>query len=300
MIISASRRTDIPAFFSEWFVNRINDGSVLVRNPMNPYQVSEIDLSCRVVDCIVFWTKNPAGIIPRLNELKRYNYYFLFTINAYGTDLETNRPELKTNIENFMLLSKYLGPERVIWRYDPILLTGKYSIAWHKSAFSYIASRLSGYTKTCVTSFYHPYRKCERNMRGIETQTMNTSVITGLGQQLQSVAEKKSMTISTCASKTDLTAIGIRPGKCVDDELISEITGTNINVKKDKTQRDECGCVTSIDIGSYNTCLHGCLYCYANFNSDIVRRNCALHDPVSPLIFGSLNERDKVTKRKFK
>jgi hypothetical protein len=298
MIISASRRTDIPAFFSEWFINRINDGSVLVRNPMNPYQVSRIDLSCRVVDCIVFWTKNPAGIIPRLNELKRYNYYFQFSINAYGNDLEPNCPELNTNIKNFILLSEYLGPERVIWRYDPIILTGEYSITWHKSAFSHIASRLSGFTKKCVISFYHHYRKCERNMRGIETQNMNTSFPIKLGQQMRRVAEAKTMTISTCASKIDLTVVGIQPGKCVDDELISEITGKNIDVKKDKTQRDDCGCVTSIDIGSYNTCMHGCLYCYANFNSDIVKRNCALHDPDSPLIFGSLNDRDKVTKRK--
>ena len=155
MIISASRRTDIPTYYFEWFFNRINDGYVCVRNPMNIHQISKVSLSPEVVDGIVFWTKNPIPMMKRLHELdSRYMYYFQFTLNSYGKDVEANIPSKNdVIIPAFQDLSRMIGAERVIWRYDPIMLTDKYTIDYHVEYFEKIAKRLSGYTKKCIISF---------------------------------------------------------------------------------------------------------------------------------------------------
>jgi Domain of unknown function (DUF1848). len=160
MIISASRRTDIPAFYSEWFLNRIKAGFLIVRNPMNPKQLSRIVLTPDVVDCIVFWTKNPTPMLPKLDELKDYNYYFQFTLTGYGQDIERNLPSKKdVLIPAFLELSEKIGAHRVIWRYDPILINSKYSEEYHVSAFKQIAEALNGHTEKCVFSFVDRYRK---------------------------------------------------------------------------------------------------------------------------------------------
>lgn len=298
MIVSASRRTDIPAFFSKWFINRVHDGFVLVRNPMNPYQISRIDLSPQVVDCIVFWTKNPHGILPYLDTLKEYNFYFQFTINAYGKALEPNVPPVDRSIDMFLYLSKHLGSERIIWRYDPIFFTEKLNIDWHVSAFTKLAQALSNYTRKCVISFLDMYKKCERNLLGVPLQNIDENVIQIISQKLVQIAHSNRIELNTCAEETDLSSYGITSGKCIDDKLIEEISGLPLSIGKDKTQRHECGCVASIDIGSYNTCPHSCLYCYANYNSNTVRKNYAQHDPLSPLLFGQIGERDRIKDRK--
>ncbi len=154
MIISASRRTDIPTYYSNWFFNRIKEGYVCVRNPMNIHQVSKISLSSNVVDGFVFWTKNPIPMMNRLNDLSDYKYYFQFTVNSYGKDIEANIPNKNdVIIPAFKRLSDLIGPERVIWRYDPILLTQQYSVEYHAKYFEEIAKRLSGYTHKCVICF---------------------------------------------------------------------------------------------------------------------------------------------------
>ena len=165
MILSVSRRTDIPAFYSEWFYNRIKEGYVYVRNPMNIHQVSKINLSPDVIDCIVFWSKNPRPMLRRLDELKDYLYYFQFTINPYDIGLEVNVPTKNSIIDTFKELSSKIGPDRVIWRYDPIIITDKVTIEYHIKYFEEIARRLSGYTKTCVISFLDLYKKTERNLQ---------------------------------------------------------------------------------------------------------------------------------------
>ena len=168
MIISASRRTDIPAYYADWFCNRIREGYVCVRNPMNFHQVSRIDLSPDVVDGIVFWTKNPLPLMARLEELRGYTFYFQFTLTPYGKDVEPCVPSKNDVIlPAFQELSRRVGPERVIWRYDPILFTNRYTMDYHITFFSQLARRLEGYTRKCIISFVDLYRNTQTNMKGL-------------------------------------------------------------------------------------------------------------------------------------
>lgn len=155
MIVSASRRTDIPTFYSEWFYNRIKEGFLYVRNPMNAHQISRIDLSPDVVDCIVFWTKNPIPMLPRLDELAAYKYYFQFTLTGYGRDMEANLPDKKEKlIPAFKQLAEKIGKKRIIWRYDPIVFTKKYSPEYHIKAFTQIAEALDAHLYEHLSQHY--------------------------------------------------------------------------------------------------------------------------------------------------
>jgi hypothetical protein len=261
MIISASRRTDIPAFFSEWFYNRIQEGYVLVQNPMNPHQVRNVDLTPDSVDCIVFWTKNPEPMLERLMELKDFPFYFQFTLNSYGEDVEENVPDA---INAFQRLSDKIGRERVIWRYDPILINPLYTESFHLESFERTASRLSDFTETCTISFLDHYRKIQKRMKQLEVQELSAGEKRRLAEQLVKIASAYGLKLETCAEDIELEDLGISHGKCIDDRLITRMTRCPLSVPKDKNQRLECGCVSSVDIGSYNTCRHGCKYCYAN------------------------------------
>jgi hypothetical protein len=166
MIISVSRRTDIPAYYAKWFYRRLKEKSVLVRNPMNIHLISKIDLSPDVVDGIVFWTKNPAPMLERLDELRAYTYYFQFTLNAYGKDIEPNVPSKNDIvIPTFQKLSQRIGKDKVIWRYDPILFNTDYTTAYHLKFFKSLAVKLAGYTEKCTVSFLDFYQNTERNLR---------------------------------------------------------------------------------------------------------------------------------------
>jgi len=302
MIISASRRTDIPAFYSEWFYNRLKDGFVYVKNPMNHRQISKISLKPDVVDCIVFWTKNPKKMIPDIKIIDNLGiaYYFQFTLNSYDQEIETNVP-LKTGlIDTFINLSERIGKNRVIWRYDPILLTEKVTIDYHIKYFKYLASKLHKYTNKCIISFVDFYKKCQRNLKPINPIEFNDQIKLQLAESLQAIALKYDLILETCSEDIELSSIGITHGKCIDDELIQGLCRGKIKIGKDKNQREACGCVTSIDIGAYNTCEHGCLYCYANYNQDIVLKNIEKHNPTSPLLFGKVGPHDKVSERKVK
>jgi DNA repair photolyase len=297
MIISASRRTDIPAFYSDWFFNRIKEGFLLVRNPMNIHQVSRINLTPDVVDCIVFWTKNPGPMINRLSELNEYNYYFQFTLNSYDKSIEPDVPEKKILINTFQELSKKLGKDRVIWRYDPILLTDSFDIQYHIKWFEYLANKLNEYTNKCVISFVDLYKKTERNLKGINMMPMDKAAINNIASQLSLIASKYHLQIESCSEDFDLDNYNIKHGKCIDDTLISKIIGKRLNSEKDPNQRLSCGCIKSLDIGAYNTCKHNCFYCYANLNKEVVKKNIQSHNDNSPLICGELGEKDKINVR---
>ena len=301
MIISASRRTDIPAFYFEWFFNRIKEGYVLVRNPMNIHQVSRIALTPDVVDCIVFWTKNPKPMINRLSELEKYCYYFQFTLNSYAKDIEPNVPSKNSEIiETFKILSESIGKERVIWRYDPILINNKYNTDYHIKYFRKLAEMLHGKFEHCVISFVDYYKKNAANFRNNSIEEPRIETIEYLAESFVKTASDFGFVLKTCAEKYDLSRFGIEHGKCIDDHLIGKLLGTELNIQKDKNQREECGCVESIDIGLYNTCLHGCKYCYANYSDKTVKANHGLYDPNSPLLCSSLVDADKITDRKVK
>ena len=300
MILSVSRRTDIPAFYSDWFFNRIKDGFVYVRNPMNIHQVSKIKITPDVVDCIVFWTKNPKKMLFRLDELKDYKYYFQFTINPYNKQLELGVPKKELIIDTFKELSNKIGRDKVIWRYDPILLTNEIDLNYHIKYFEELSKRLSGYTDKCVISFIDNYKKTERNLEGTFSRELSDSEVLQLTKELVKIANAYNIEINSCAEKYDLDYLGVKHGKCIDNETIENIVGYQLKTKKDKYQRDECGCIESIDIGEYNTCLHNCLYCYANFNKSEVLKKAGKHNPLSPLLTGEIDpEKDVVKDRKI-
>ena len=300
MILSASRRTDIPAFYSEWFYRRIREGFVYVRNPMNARQVSRIDISPRVVDCIVFWTKNAAPMMDRLDELKEYDYYFQFTVNDYGSEVEPYLPKLSERLETFMRLSEKIGRERVIWRYDPILFSDRYTPKSHLESFEKIASALGKYTEKCVFSFVDIYpSKNIGNLKKLRFCRLSPEELDCFVAGLSSIGQSNELVLATCAEAIDLAKHRIAHNSCIDKALIERITGTVLDVG-DGRQREHCRCVKCDDIGTYDTCPHGCIYCYANFRPNIVSGKRKAYDVNSPLLCDSMTEADKITERPVK
>lgn len=301
MILSVSRRTDIPNYYSEWFINRIKEGFLYVRNPVNAHQISRINLSPDVVDCIVFWTKNPAKMIEQLDCLKEYTYYFQFTLTGYGKDMEPNIPDKRKElIAVFQDLSRKTGKEKVIWRYDPILLSKKYTIEYHLKAFEEIACSLADYTEKAVISFVDLYAKTKRNTMGLEIKEMTQDDRMILAENIVKIASKNNLTVETCAEEIDLQSMGIQHGSCIDKKRIERLLGCKIIGEKDKNQRKTCGCLESVEVGAYDTCLNGCKYCYANVSHKKVKENVKLYDVNSPLLCGRIGPDDRITERNVK
>ena len=186
----------------------------------------------------------------------------------------------------------------MIWRYDPILLRNRIDCEYHYTHFEHLSSRLESYTGKCIISFLDMYNKCKRNLTGFQIKMPDDKEMLELAGNLCLTARKYGMEMSACAEDVDLSSVGILPNKCIDDELIAKISGRELKLTKDKYQRKTCGCVRSVDIGAYNTCLHHCLYCYANSNQKSVKQNVARHDVDSPLLFGQVTDRDKIVPRR--
>ncbi|AEV28247.1 protein of unknown function (DUF1848) [Sphaerochaeta pleomorpha str. Grapes] len=295
MIISASRRTDIPSCYADWFFNRVQEGFVYTRNPKNYHQVSRISLEIDKVDGIVFWTKNPLPMLPRLQELSSFPYYFQYTLTPYGRDIEPSvPPKIEVGIPSFCRLSDTIGPDRVIWRYDPILVTTFYSIDYHLRYFTKMAGLLKGYTNRCTISFLDLYSNMRKNTDKLGLIMISEKEQHYLCENFSSIAHANGMEIDTCSESIDTSRYGMGHARCIDDRLLEKIGGKPLTLSKDKNQRLECGCVTSKDIGMYDTCCNGCLYCYATRNTGQGRRNNALHDPHSPLLIGTLSDGDEL------
>ena len=243
MILSASRRTDIPNYYAEWFLSRLRDGFLYVRNPMNPHQVSQIDLSPSAVDCIVFWTKNPADMLPHLDRLQDYHYAFQFTFTGYDRDIEPHLPDKRGALmETFKRLSDRIGPHRVVWRYDPILINPRYTLQRHPEVFDFMAKELSGYTEKVVISFVDFYTKTSRNMQELRVQSPEPEQLLLLGAELSKIAKSHSLNIESCAETLDLSSVGIAHGSCIGKAWVERVIGREIAVGKDRNQRAACGC----------------------------------------------------------
>lgn len=297
-IISVSRRTDIPAFYSEWFINGIKRGYVDAVNPFNRKYVSRVSLKPEDVICFVFWTKNPYPFMKYLDYMDQlgYMYYFQFTLNPYGNDLEKQVPvKAKYLINVFQELSKRIGKEKVVWRYDPILLNDKYTIDYHLEYFEKLTLKLHDYTERVVISFIDLYQKTLRNTKDLNIRPITEEEINYLGKKFSEIACKYNLSIYTCSEKFDLSSYGIKHSKCIDDELIGKmIDDLSFTLNKDKGQRRDCGCVESIDIGANNTCQHFCAYCYANTSYSVVKKNIKSHNPHSTLLFGELQGDEEI------
>lgn len=298
MILSVSRRTDIPRFYSDWFFERIKEGFLYVRNPMNSRQISRIDLSPEQVELIVFWTKDPSPMLGRLSELNSIPCYLQFTLTGYGRDVEPGLPDKQELIRVFKAFSKVLGPDRMVWRYDPIFINDRYEEAYHLRAFEQIAREFKGHTNKVVISFLDWYGKTARNMKGIKAEEMTEERMLNISRAMAEIAGSCHMRMEACAETADLSQAGVSRGSCIDPVMVEKILGVPIKEKKDKNQRAECGCLESVEVGAYDTCLMGCRYCYANDSQLSVERKTALYDVHSPLLCGRVEDGDKITERK--
>jgi len=291
MIISASRRTDIPAFYAPWLMNRLRAGFCTVPNPFNRNQVSRISLLPQDVDAIVFWTRNARPLLAHLAELddRGYRYYFQYTILDNPRLVDQKTPPVTQAIATFQALAAHVGPQRVIWRYDPIVLSEQTDAAFHLDRYAWIAEQLAGYTTRSVISVLDRYKKAEGRLRAVAEQGLAIAGeaddtwpgFAALIQGMVQSATANGMEIVSCAEEIDLARYGVRPGKCIDDDYIFAAFGLRVGGTKDPSQRAACGCIASRDIGMYDSCLFGCQYCYATSSFDRARVNHAAHDPLA-------------------
>lgn len=288
MIINTGQRTDIPAFYAEWFANRLQEGVVCVRNPYYPSQVSRYRLDPTVVDVIGFCTKNPAPMFPNMDLLKDYGQYWFVTITPYGRDMEPNVPDKHRLLEDFKHLSDRVGVNAIGWRYDPILLSERYTAAYHLRAFETMASALEGYTQTAVISFIDLYPKVRRNFP--EAREVTKEMRIELGRALIEIASAHGMTVKPCAEGDELAPYGADCGGCMRLSDYEKAIGKKLNAPKRKGARAECACYLACDIGAYNTCKHLCRYCYANAEPARVLAQSRLHDPRSPFLIGNYRD----------
>jgi len=267
MIVSASRRCDIPAFAGDWFMERLRDGGVDVANPFRPGPGRRVSLKREDVDAIVFWSRDPRPFMGQLPEIERLGYpnYFLITATGYPRQLEPFTPPIEAAADFFAELAARIGRRRVIWRYDPVLFSGLTPFDFHVENFSKLAGRLALFTSRVIVSFFDPYAKARRRLRraGIDAAAASGSLAQqrDLLERFAAVANSAGLEIKSCAEAA-LTA-GVAPGKCIDERLLNDLFGLNLSYHKDPSQRTLCLCQRSVDIGSYGTCRHGCLYCYA-------------------------------------
>lgn len=290
MIISASRRTDIPSYYSDWFINRIKNGYVLVRNPMNHLQVSKILLNPNIVDCIVFWTKDAEPFVKYIDELTclGYKFYFQYTITPYGHDIEPNIRRKDLIVDNLILISEILGRDRVVWRYDPIIINDALDLNYHAYNFERLCYKLHESVHHVVISFVDLYRKNKNfNFHKISTEEGYQ-----IAKIISNIANRYNLKVETCCEDIDLSSYGIEKGSCVDKKIIEKICGYNLDIKIDPNQRTNCLCAQSIDIGSYDTWLHKCNYCYAN--NYTFHKKMKFYDKNMDILCDKLNSTDKV------
>jgi hypothetical protein len=264
VIISASRRTDIPAFFADWFFTGLQQGSVQVANPYNPRQVRIVDLSVPAVDGIVFWSKNPQPMLTRLDRLRDYTYYFQITLNAYGEEVEPGVPAAGEAVEAFRRLAGLVGADRVVWRYDPIVLSDRFTPSYHLEHFAELAEQLSGLASQCTISFVDAYRCNARPMARAGLRPPDDAAMRTIAAGLAAIAREHRLPLQTCAEAADFSDLGITQASCVDAGRLARLSGRPLQTARDKNQRPACGCSASVDIGRYQTCGFGCVYCYAN------------------------------------
>ena len=294
MILNVSGRTDIIAFYENWFIKRLNEGFIDVRNPFNPKLVSRINISD--VDLILFCTKNPIPILKDLDKIK-IPYIFQVTITPYNSDIEPNVSSKSDIIEAVKKISQVIGKENIYVRYDPIFLSDKYNIEYHVKAFNKLCTLLNGYVNTIIVSFLDEYKNVIKNKNILKYRTFTENDYEQIGINFSKIAKENNMQVQTCFESRNLTEYGFIKGECLSHELAYKLTGKKY--KRWKARKgDKCNCVEMVDIGVYNSCKHFCKYCYANYDESIVNNNFNNHDINSSLLVGNLEKDDIIKIRK--
>ncbi len=292
MILQTGLRTDIPAFYPLWLLRRLEEGYVLSRNPYNPRQITRYRLSPDVVDCIGFCTKNPAPMLPHLDKLAAFGQCWHVTITPYGPDVEPHVPPKEQVMADFRRLSAVLGPRCVTWRYDPILLTETYTIERHLADFASMCAQLEGATDACVISFIDLYEKVKRNFPEARSVRREDRLL--LGREMAAIASRHGIRLKSCCEGDELAPFGVDTTGCMTLSTYEKALGCRLNAPRQNRSSRECLCHLSCDVGAYNTCGHGCRYCYANADEARVRAAMARHDPLSPLLVGHVEPEDVV------
>ncbi len=295
MIISASYKTDIPTFYGEWFMKRLRAGFCGMVNPYGR-QIYGVDLSREAVDGIVFWTKNIGPFLGSLAEVKDRGYPFVVqhTITGYPRELEARVVNAEKTVGYLRKVADTYGKETVVWRYDPILISTKTDFEWHRKNFEQLAKGLAGATDEVVVSFAQTYRKTKRNIDQASknadfgwrhSEDIEDEELKGLLREVAAIAKSYGMQLKMCSQKKFLVPGLIEEAKCVDKECLEKVAGYEFNEIKEKGNRKECGCFTSRDIGEYDTCPHGCVYCYAVLSREKALDRYKRHDPESMFLF---------------
>ena len=299
MIINTGSRTDTVQYYSEWLLKRFQEGYVYSRNPLFPNKVTRYELNPDVVDCVIFCSKNYEPILGRLQEItSKFNTYFYYTITAYGKDVEPNVPDIEDSIKTLIKLSKIVGSKRIAWRYDPILLTDKYTKTRHYETFDYMAQKLSPYIDRCIFSFVEMYKKLKTNMPEIIVLTENDK--NEIAKNIGIIAQKHNILLQTCATLENYDKYNILQSGCMTAEILGKANDITFGNIKHAGNRKGCRCMESRNIGDYDTCPNGCKYCYANQNSEIAKKNFEKHNINSALILGELNSTDEITQSRQK
>ena len=291
MIINTGGRTDTVQYYTEWLMNRFREGYVYSRNPLFPNKVTCYELTPEKVDCVVFCSKNYEPILGDLAYIiSRFPTYFHYTITAYGKDIEPGVPSIARSMEILKKLSAIVGRQRVSWRYDPILLTEKYTIQAHLAIFEKMARELAPFVDRCIFSFVEMYKKLAVNMPELIALTDKEKdiLVKGLGQ----IAARYGLRLQTCGTNGDYSRYGIHASACMTLDLLGEANGIRFRKLKHKGMRQGCHCIESRDIGAYDTCMNGCKYCYTNKSPEKAFENYKYHDADSPLLLGQLKNTD--------
>ena len=295
MVLNVSGRTDVVAFYTEWFINRYKEGFVDVRNPFNPKLVSRIYFSD--VDAIVFCTKNPTTILKYIDKIKQ-PILFHITLTPYKKDIEPNVLPKGTIIESIKKLSKLIDKDNIYVRYDPIFISDKYNLDYHIKSFDSLCSKLNGYVKHIIISFMDDYKNVRKNDYIIKSKQITDLDYEIIGKNFSKIAECYNMTIQTCSEERNLVEYGFQKKDCISHELAFKLTGkTDFKSWKARNNKN-CKCIEMVDIGMYNTCKHYCKYCYANYDEKNIENNFKLHDKNSSLLIGYLKEDDIIKIRK--
>ena len=293
MIINTGGRTDTVQYFTPWLLRRFAEGYVYSRNPLFPNKVTRHELTPDKVDCVQFCSKNYEPILEHLQPIiTRFPTYFHYTITAYGKDVEPGVPTIEKSMDTLKELSAIVGRQRLAWRYDPVLLTSKYTIGRHLETFERMAKELTPYVDRCIFSFVEMYKKVEVNMP--ELIPLSVEDMDTLARGLGGIAAKYGLHMQTCGNNGDFSRFGIHSSGCMTLDMIGQANDIEFRKLKHKGMRQGCGCIESRDIGAYDTCLNGCKYCYANKRPQKAVENYKEHDPDSPLLLGHLKDTDVI------
>lgn len=295
LILNVSGRTDIVAFYTDWFINRYKEGFVDVRNPFNPKLISRISFSD--VDAIMFCSKNPMPIIKYLDEIDK-PILFHVTLTPYGRDIEPNVPLKGSVINSIKKLSKTLGKENVVVRYDPIFISEKYSLDYHIEMFDDLCKRLDGYIEKIIISFLDEYKNVKKNRKILNYKELTLNDYEKIGKNFSFSSKKHNISVQTCFEDMNLVQYGFEKGECLSHKLAYKMTGKKYPEWKARSG-GKCHCVEMVDIGYYNSCKHMCKYCYANYDEKKVNENFLKHNPKSSLLIGEL-EKDDIIKERIK